>query len=147
MSTITQLMVCSHAVYSHVRLNYLSLKSNVAKGGIRWVSLPITQWLLEPLLCKISLNYWAASPIKHQSYKCLQSRFCIIRSLLILALSSATCDKIYRNMRDQCDWHYSQGKDISCEWQQHNCVSQPALARVQEDCETGWNCLWMGDSA
>lgn len=66
---------------------------------------------------------------------------------LILALSSVTCDKIYRNMWDRCDWHYSQAKDISCEWQQHSCVSQPAFAQLQDDCETGWSCLWMGDSA
>lgn len=144
MSTITQLMVCSHVAY--MRFNYLSLKSNVAEGGIRGVSLPIGQWLLG-LLCLISLNYWATSPTKHQSYKCLQSRFHVIHSLLILALSSVTCDKIYRTMWDRCDWRYSQAKDISCEWQQHSCVSQPAFAQLQDDCETGWSCLWMGDSA
>lgn len=51
-----------------------------------------------PFFCLISLNYSAAFPKKHRSYKSPQSRFCIIHSLLILAWSSVMCDKIYREI-------------------------------------------------
>lgn len=92
----------THACNFYFEILKSNLKSNIAQGRISWVSPSIGQQKLGPLLCLISLDYWADSSTKHQSYKCLWSTFplsthgsfwlqvllCVIKSVEICDISA-----------------------------------------------------------